>query len=140
MVTRRVRKFPMCGCSVVLTRGYPRVRLPRCFLFLRKSDFDLHRSVANNFSIFAVAFKLCLPTVAWETDGSNVGDILGTRNRCLGMVRKLLTDARETSYWILSSLLTAECSTIELPGSSTTPLFSFYYRKQIRAMTFRNHP
>jgi len=45
--------------------------------------------------------------VAWKTDGSNVGDILGTRNRCLGMVRKLLTDARETSYWILSSRLTA---------------------------------
>jgi hypothetical protein len=32
------------------------------------------------------------------------------------MVRKLSTDARETSYWILSSLLTAECSTIELTG------------------------
>jgi len=45
------------------------------------------------------------------------GDIVGTRNRCLGMARKLLTDARETSYVILSSLLTAECSTIELPGS-----------------------
>ncbi len=26
------------------------------------------------------------------------------------------TDAREASYWILSSLLTAECSTVELPG------------------------
>jgi hypothetical protein len=52
------------------------------------------------------------------------------------MVRKLLTGARETSYWILSSLLTAECSTIELPGNRITPLFSFYYRKQIRAMTF----
>jgi hypothetical protein len=42
--------------------------------------------------------------VRWK-DGSNVGDILGTRKRCLGMVSKLLTDARETSYWILSSLL-----------------------------------
>jgi hypothetical protein len=38
--------------------------------------------------------------VAWKTDGRVVGDILGTRNRCLGMVRKLLTDARETSYVI----------------------------------------
>ena len=76
--------------------------------------------------------------VAWKTDGSNVGDILGTRNRCLGMVRKLLTDARETSYWILSSRLTAECSTVELPGSCATLLFSFYYSKQIRAMTIRN--
>jgi hypothetical protein len=55
------------------------------------------------------------------------------------MVRKLLTDVRETSYWILSSLLTAECSTIELPGNRATLLFSFYYRKQIRAMTFQNH-
>ncbi len=63
--------------------------------------------------------------VAWKTDGSNVGDILGTRNRCLGMVRKLLTDARETSYWILSSRLTAECSTVELPGNRATHLFSF---------------
>jgi hypothetical protein len=35
--------------------------------------------------------------VAWKTDGSDLGDILGTRNRCLGMVRELLTDARETS-------------------------------------------
>jgi len=54
------------------------------------------------------------------------------------MVPKLLTDARETSYEIFSSLLTAECSTIELPGNRATPLFSFYYRKQIFAMTFRN--
>src|SRR6266481_4866338 len=35
------------------------------------------------------------------------------------MIRKLLTDARETSYWIRSSLLTAECSTVELPGIRT---------------------
>ena len=53
------------------------------------------------------------------------------------MVRKLLTDARETSYWISSSLLTAERSTVELPGNSTTSLFSFYYTKQIRAMSIR---
>jgi hypothetical protein len=33
------------------------------------------------------------------------------------MARKLLTDARETSYWILIPLLTAECSTVELPGN-----------------------
>jgi hypothetical protein len=45
-----------------------------------------------------------------------LGDILGTRKRGLGMARKLLIDARETSYWIQSPLLTAECSTIELPG------------------------
>jgi hypothetical protein len=32
------------------------------------------------------------------------------------MARKLLTDARETSYVIVSPLLTAECSTVELPG------------------------
>lgn len=42
----------------------------------------------------------------WE----NIGDILGTRERCLGMVPRLLTDARETSYGIFSSLLTAGCS------------------------------
>jgi hypothetical protein len=46
------------------------------------------------------------------------GDIGGTRKRCLGMVPRLLTDARETSYWIRSSLLTAERSTVELPGTS----------------------
>ena len=34
--------------------------------------------------------------------------------------------------------LTAECSTVELPGSCATPLFSFYYSKQIHAMTIRN--
>ena len=33
-------------------------------------------------------------------DGSNIGDIVGTRKRCLGMVPELLTDARETSYVI----------------------------------------
>jgi hypothetical protein len=32
----------------------------------------------------------------------------------------LLTDTRETSYVILSSLLTAECSTVELPGIRMT--------------------
>jgi hypothetical protein len=36
------------------------------------------------------------------------------------MLPKLLTDARETSYVILSSLLTAECSTIEPANDSTT--------------------
>jgi hypothetical protein len=35
-----------------------------------------------------------------ETDRVVLGDIRGTRKRCLGMVRKLLTDARETSYVI----------------------------------------
>jgi hypothetical protein len=54
------------------------------------------------------------------------------------MVRELLTDARETSYWILSSLLTAECSTVELPGNRATLFFSFYYSKNIRTMTFRS--
>ena len=39
----------------------------------------------------------------------SVGDIVGTRKRYLGMPRKPLTDAREASYWTLSSLLTAEC-------------------------------
>src|SRR5215469_4926865 len=53
-----------------------------------------------------------------------VGDIVGTRKRYLRMARKPLTEARETSYWILSSLLTAECSTIELPGNVAT-LFIF---------------
>jgi hypothetical protein len=33
--------------------------------------------------------------------------------------------------------LTAECSTVELPGNCATRLFSFYYSKQIHAMTFR---
>jgi len=37
-----------------------------------------------------------------------LGDIRGTRKRCLGMVPELLTDARETSYWIYGSLFTAD--------------------------------
>src|SRR5437667_1298386 len=36
-------------------------------------------------------------TEAQNDSDWNPGDILGTRNRCLGMIRKLLTDARETS-------------------------------------------
>ena len=44
--------------------------------------------------------------------------MLGTRKARLGMVRRLLTDARETSYVICSSLFTAEYSTVELPGIS----------------------
>jgi len=47
------------------------------------------------------------------------GDIVGTRNGYLGMVPELLTDAREASYVIFGSLLTAECSTVELPGNGT---------------------
>jgi len=57
------------------------------------------------------------PRVVWAIGTLSVGDIMGTRKRCLGMVRRLLTDARKTSYLILSSLLTAECSTVELPGN-----------------------
>ena len=44
------------------------------------------------------------------TECNYFGDILGARKRCLGMIPKLLTEARETSYWIFGSLLTAECS------------------------------
>src|SRR2546427_2773055 len=33
--------------------------------------------------------------------------------------------------------LTAECSTVELPGKCVTSSFSFYYRKQIQAMSIR---
>ena len=53
------------------------------------------------------------------------------------MIRKLLTDARETSYVNFSPLLTAECSTVELPGNRLRCAFSFYYIKQIHVMTFR---
>jgi hypothetical protein len=67
-----------------------------------------------------------------------LGDTLGTRKGCLGMVPRLLTDAGETSYGIFSSLLTAECSTVELPGNRVTCAFSLYYIKEIRVMTIRN--
>src|SRR6266403_6225686 len=63
---------------------------------------------------------------------TTLGDIRGTRKRCLGMVRKLLTDARETSYWILSSRLTAECSTVELPGNAQRAYFHSITRSRIR--------
>ncbi len=33
--------------------------------------------------------------------------------------------------------LTAECSTVELPGNALRCAFSFYYIKQIHVMTFR---
>ena len=36
--------------------------------------------------------------------------------------------------------LTAECSTVELPGIRATLSFSLYYRKLIHAMTFRREP
>src|SRR5215472_1832737 len=62
---------------------------------------------------------------------------LGGKKRCLGMVPKLLTDARETSYEIFSPLLTAECSTVELPGNRTTLVFSFYYSNSRQATTLR---
>ena len=62
----------------------------------------------------------------------NAGDISGTRKERLGMVPKLLTDARETSYVILSSLLTAECSTIELPGNAQRACFHSITRNEIR--------
>ena len=64
----------------------------------------------------------------------------GDKKRYLGMVPRLLTDARETSYWIFRSLLTAECSTVELPGIRATLSFSLYYSKLIHAMTFRREP
>ncbi len=51
----------------------------------------------------------------------------GDKKERLGMILKLLTDARETSYWICSSLLTAECSTIELPGNRIGYLFLANY-------------
>ena len=34
--------------------------------------------------------------------------------------------------------LTAECSTVELPGKRVTCAFSFYYIREIRVMTFRD--
>ncbi len=50
------------------------------------------------------------------------------------VTRELAPRAR---FELATLRLTAECSTIELPGNRATPLFSFYYRKQIFAMTFR---
>jgi hypothetical protein len=49
-----------------------------------------------------------------------------------------VSDTRCSTYMIFTAFLTAECSTVELPGSCATPLFSFYYSKQIHAMTIRN--
>ena len=34
--------------------------------------------------------------------------------------------------------LTAECSTIELPGNRSTSSFSFYYTRLVRAMSIRD--
>jgi hypothetical protein len=59
------------------------------------------------------------------TNNQRATDRLGTSNEGLGMVPKLLTDARETSYEVFSPRLTAECSyTIseERFGSSGAPL------------------
>ena len=43
---------------------------------------------------------LCLRTCVWLTSKKCRGTSWGTRNERLGMVPKLLTDAKETSYWI----------------------------------------
>ena len=48
------------------------------------------------------------------------------------MIPKLLTDARETSYEIFSPLLTAECSTVELPGNAQRACFHSITRNGIR--------
>ena len=56
---------------------------------------------------------------------------------CLGMIPKLLTDARETSYRIFSSLLTAECSTVELPGNVQRALVFILLQETESVMTFR---
>ena len=54
----------------------------------------------------------------WRTKADS-SEFTGPYNRRAAAARAVsLTDARETSYWICSSLLTAECSTIELPGNS----------------------
>ena len=42
--------------------------------------------------------------------------------------------------WCSAMQLTAECSTVELPGIRATLSFSLYYRKLIHAMTFRREP
>ncbi len=41
-----------------------------------------------------------------------------------------VSDTRCSTYLIFTAFLTAECSTVELPGNGTTRLFSFYYKKQ----------
>jgi hypothetical protein len=67
------------------------------------------------------------PNLTAESSTVEPGDIGGTRKKINGDAGKPLTDARETSYVIRISLLTAECSTIELPGNRTTVLFSFVF-------------
>ena len=57
-------------------------------------------SVAAEMGIPIRSAKLLLEIAVHSTDPSDIGDILGTRKKGLGMARKLLTDARETSYWI----------------------------------------
>jgi hypothetical protein len=53
---------------------------------------------------------------------TRAGDLVDNKE-VLGDGRKLLTDARETSYWICRSLLTAACSTVELAEPRNTIFF-----------------
>jgi hypothetical protein len=48
-----------------------------------------------------------------------------------------VSDTRGSTYLIFTAFLTAECSTVELPGSSATDLFSFYYGNSRHATTIR---
>jgi hypothetical protein len=63
----------------------------------------------------------------------------GQEKRSLGMLPRLLTDARETSYEIFSPLLTAECSTVKLSVFANGFIFSIfiYNIAQIDVITVR---
>jgi hypothetical protein len=64
---------------------------------------------------------------------SNIGPVQGGDCATFSAV----SDTRGSTYLIFTAFLTAECSTVELPGNGLRFAFSFYYIKQIHVMTFR---
>src|SRR5215472_139686 len=72
-------------------------------------------------------------------ENSGIGPFLSGKNRHAqeSRTRKIL--APRARFELATLRLTAECSTVELPGIRATYLFSFYYKNLLRAMSFWHH-
>jgi hypothetical protein len=91
----------------------------------------------DQLQLFDTAFRPAptfTETIAIKTDVFEIGNVSpGSNLPALCRSISGLSGAEST----VNVKVNSECSTVELPGNRATFVFSFYYTKQIHAMTFR---
>jgi len=119
-VYRKAGRELLLSCAVGCLWGWE----SGCFIFLRLGAPATHELSGYMVGLFLTAglkFGFWLYVIR-----SNFSPI--QEGGCVTF--SAVSDTRCSTYFIFTAFLTAECSTVELPGNRATRLFSFYYKKQ----------